>query len=69
MYPCYQLINQPKIQDQGVIASFTPDALVKVWEELAYRLDMWRVTSGAQINICRKSYLCSFSFKVSFIQL
>ncbi|KAJ4450729.1 hypothetical protein ANN_02159 [Periplaneta americana] len=35
---------------EAVVATITPDTLIKVWEELAYQLDVCRVTNGALIE-------------------
>ena len=44
--------NLPELRDRirEVVAAVTPDMLINVWEELAYRLDVCRVTNGAHIE-------------------
>ena len=44
--------NLPEVKDRirEAVAVITPDMLVNVWEELAYRLDVCRVTNGAHIE-------------------
>lgn len=40
----------PDLRIEAVVATITPDTLIKVWEELAYRLDVCRVTNDAHIE-------------------
>lgn len=35
---------------EAIVATITPHTLIKVWEELAYRLDVCRVTKGVHIE-------------------
>ena len=44
--------NLPEMRERigEVVAAFTPDMLINVWEELAYRLDVCCVTNGAHIE-------------------
>ena len=35
---------------EAAVATITEDTLIKVWEELAYRLNVCRVTKGAHIE-------------------
>jgi hypothetical protein len=35
---------------EAVVATITQETLTKVWEELAYRLDVCRMTNGARIE-------------------
>ena len=45
--------NLPELRDRfrEAVAAVTPDMLINVvWEELAYRLDVCRVTNGAHIE-------------------
>jgi CO dehydrogenase/acetyl-CoA synthase delta subunit len=30
----------------------TPHTLINTWQELEYRLDIWRATTGAHIEMC-----------------
>jgi hypothetical protein len=49
----------------AAITEIDPNMLQRVWEELNYRLDVCRVTSGATLNICNvseKKNLVSFPF-------
>ena len=41
--------NLPELRDwiRETVAAVTPDMLINVWEELAYRLDVCRLTNGA----------------------
>jgi hypothetical protein len=34
----------------AIVETITPDMLIKVWRELDYRLDVYRVTKGAHIE-------------------
>ena len=44
--------NLPELRDRigEAVAAVTPDMLINVWEELAYRLDVCRVTNMAHIE-------------------
>ncbi|PSN46196.1 hypothetical protein C0J52_18533 [Blattella germanica] len=44
--------NLPELRDmiREAVVTVTPDMLIKVWDELAYRLDVCRVTNGAHIE-------------------
>ena len=44
--------NLPELRDRirEVVAVVTPDMLINVLEELAYRLDLFRVTNGVDIE-------------------
>ncbi|PSN53196.1 hypothetical protein C0J52_04477 [Blattella germanica] len=44
--------NLPELRDRirEAVVAVTPDILIKVWGELAYRLDVCRVTNGARIE-------------------
>ena len=44
--------NLPELRDsiREVVAAVTPDMLINVWEKLAYRLDVCRVTNGTHIE-------------------
>ena len=45
-------VNLPELRERirEAVAAVTPDMLINVWEELAYRLDVCRVTNGAHIE-------------------
>ncbi|PSN47066.1 hypothetical protein C0J52_19532 [Blattella germanica] len=45
--------NLPELRDRirEAVVAVTPVMLIKVWDELAYRLDVCRVTNGAHIEI------------------
>ncbi|KAJ4439663.1 hypothetical protein ANN_07791 [Periplaneta americana] len=47
--------NLPELRDRirEAVAAITPDMLIKVWEELAYILDVCRATNGADIEHLR----------------
>ncbi|PSN55560.1 hypothetical protein C0J52_12104 [Blattella germanica] len=44
--------NLPELRDRTreAVVAVTPDMLINVWDELAYRLDVCRVTNGARIE-------------------
>ena len=44
--------NLPELRGRirEAVVVLTPHMLINVWEELAYRLDVYRVTNGAHIE-------------------
>jgi hypothetical protein len=48
--PQHVSIPDLKNRIEGVLATITPDLLIRVWQELDYRLDVCRVTKGAHIE-------------------
>jgi hypothetical protein len=47
-----QPVSIPDLKNriEGAAATITPDLLISVWQELDYRLDVYRVTKGAHIE-------------------
>jgi hypothetical protein len=47
-----QPVSIPDLQNriEAAVATITPDLLIRVWQELDYRLDVCRVTKGAHIK-------------------
>jgi hypothetical protein len=43
-------ISDLKNRIEVAVATITPDLLIRVWQELDYRLDVCRVTKGAHIE-------------------
>jgi hypothetical protein len=51
------------------VETITPDMLVRVWQELDYRLDMCRLAKGAQWNMYHKLVQPFFLLLLVFIIL
>jgi hypothetical protein len=47
-----QPVSIPDLKNriEAAVATITPDLLIRVWQELDYRLDVCRVTKGAHIE-------------------
>jgi hypothetical protein len=47
-----QPVSMPDLRNKitAALETITPDLLIRVWQELDYRLDMRRVTKGAYIE-------------------